>query len=357
MNLPENYVVICTTEKETNEVVNFIEPTNNRIWSFWKYVTISNNVWSIHGSEESVIQWFNKRHNISDYKTFTFKEWKEMKENKFPEKWAILATEENFKEISDFYVKHTDNDSTYKGDFWLNQYFHSHNSMGNKINQMTEIGFSFVENYVKEGFKLISFEQFKEHVLNQKSNKTMQKLIINANELLEIHLIACSSWKSKIANYLTRLDSNQMISFNQQEVDEMFEAATAEQKPTLIRIFGEKEIKTISGWFVKSNSKIEELKDILNDEENKNIWKTKEQAEACLAMSELSHLVYEVNEGWIPNYNDNHERKYVIHFMSNEIRTDWYHNTSHFLTFKTEEIRDKFLEENRELILKAKPLL
>lgn len=263
MNLLENYVVICTTEKETNEVINFIKPTNNRIWSFWKYVTISNNVWNIQGSEESVIQWFNKKHNISDYKTFTFKEWKEMKENKFPEKWAILATEENFKEISDFYVKHTNNDSTYKGDFWLNKYFHSHNSMGNKINQMTEIGFSFVEKYVKEGFELINFEQFKEHVLNQKSNKKMQKLIINANELLEIHNIACSSWKTKLTSYLQRLDSNQMISFNQKEVDEMFKAATADQKPTLIKIFGEKQnpiewdkIKTGSKVMLKETGKI-----------------------------------------------------------------------------------------------------
>lgn len=357
MNLPENYVVICDTEKETNEVVNFIEPTNNIIWSFWKYVTISNNVWSIHSSEKSVIQWFNKRHNISDYKIFTFKEWKEMKENKFPEKWAILATKENFKEISDFYVKHTNNDSTYKGDFWLNKYFHSHNSMGNKINQMTEIGFSFVEKYVREGFELISFEQFKEHVLNQKSNKTMQKLIITVNELLEIHNIACSSWKTKLTSYLQRLDSNQMISFNQQEVNEMFEAATADQKPTLIKIFGEKQIKKISGWFIKSNSKIEEIKDILNDEENKNIWKTKEQAEACLAMSELSHLVYEANEGWIPNYKNDEEKKYIIGFDKDIMNTFYLRTSSNFLTFKTEEIRDKFLEENRELILKAKPLL
>lgn len=272
------------------------------------------------------------------------------------EKWAILATEENFKEISDFYVKHTNNDSTYKGDFWLNKYFHSHNSMGNKINQMTEIGFSFVEKYVKEGFELISFEQFKEHVLNQKSNKTMQKLIINANELLEIHNIACSNWKTKLASYLQRLDSNQMISFNQQEVDEMFEAATAEQKPTLIRIFGEKEIKKISGWFVNSKSEIKTATNVANVSENKNTWKTKEQAEACLAMSELSHLIYEVNKDWIPDYT-NDDTKYVINIFEDKIDKDCFSNTQFFLSFKTAEIRDKFLEENCELILKAKPLL
>jgi hypothetical protein len=67
----------------------------------------------------------------------------------------------------------------------------------------------------------------------------MQKLTITANELLQIHKIACSTWQTKIAEYLLKIDSNQNITFKQKEVDEMFKASTSAQELTLIEIFGE----------------------------------------------------------------------------------------------------------------------
>lgn len=68
-----------------------------------------------------------------------------------------------------------------------------------------------------------------------------QKLTITANEVLELHSVACSDWKDIIISYLPRLSSDQTITFTQEEVHDMFVAATKEQYPTLIKIFGKKD--------------------------------------------------------------------------------------------------------------------
>jgi hypothetical protein len=88
-----------------------------------------------------------------------------------------------------------------------------------------------------EGIKPITFEQFKKYVFKQNN---MQKLTITINELLDIHYIACTEWKSAIVNYMSRMDSNQNVTFTQKEVDLMFLAATPEQLPILEKIFGKK---------------------------------------------------------------------------------------------------------------------
>ena len=63
------------------------------------------------------------------------------------------------------------------------------------------------------------------------------------------------------------------------------------------------------------------------------------------------------NDGWQPNWKNNNEDKYVILIQNEDIKCE--RNCSHrrVLAFKTEEIRDKFLEEQGELLEIAKPLL
>jgi len=85
---------------------------------------------------------------------------------------------------------------------------------------------------------------------------SQQKLKINVTELLEIHSIACSVWKTKIASqFLIRTDSTQHIKFTQQEIDEMFSVATEKQKPVLEKIFG-KQPKPIEWNKLKTGSKV-----------------------------------------------------------------------------------------------------
>ena len=228
----------------------------------------------------------------------------------FPEKWCILATEENIKEISDFFVKLTNGHSCYKGDIWINWYFNSH-CLANIFIYNYKI-FTYCSSQKREGFEEISIEQFREHVLkqpktmkpykkksevtyemitthpyfktlsekelfeiigngsmklydklegnwtkdkaeilfNKLNNKSMQKLIVPITDVLEIHKIACSSWKTKLVKYLERTDSNQNVSFTQIEINEMFDAATSDQKPVLERIFGKQWDKIKTGSIV-----------------------------------------------------------------------------------------------------------
>lgn len=85
---------------------------------------------------------------------------------------------------------------------------------------------------------------------------TKQKLTISITDVMKIHAIACASWKSKIAStYLPRVDKDQNIKFTQNEIDEMFKAASKDQKVTLEEVFG-KQSKPIDWGKIKTGSKI-----------------------------------------------------------------------------------------------------
>jgi hypothetical protein len=88
----------------------------------------------------------------------------------------------------------------------------------------------------------------------------------------------------------------------------------------------------------------------------KNIFATKEQAEASIAMAQLSQLIKVYNDGWVPDWNDD-EFKYCIYFIGNNIGKENLRNSRTFLSFKDEEIRNLFLENFKELIEQAKPLI
>lgn len=82
-------------------------------------------------------------------------------------------------------------------------------------------------------------------------------------------------------------------------------------------------------------------------------------AEAFKALAKLIWLRDYYNEGWQPNWEDknNDGDKYCIMLYKGELTAIEYSYTYEVLHFKTPEIRDKFLEEQRELLEIAKPLL
>jgi len=82
------------------------------------------------------------------------------------------------------------------------------------------------------------------------------KTIITAQELLEIHKIACCAWKATIKTYyFPRINLDQTVKFVQEEIDTMFKAATSEQKPVLEKIFG-KQVKPIDWDRIKTGSQV-----------------------------------------------------------------------------------------------------
>ena len=63
------------------------------------------------------------------------------------------------------------------------------------------------------------------------------------------------------------------------------------------------------------------------------------------------------NEGWQPNWQNDEETKYSITVSSNELFRTILYSGSCVMSFKSREIRGKFLEEQKELLEIAKPLL
>jgi hypothetical protein len=82
------------------------------------------------------------------------------------------------------------------------------------------------------------------------------KTVITAQELLEIHRIACHVWQTMIKDeYFPRIDFDQKVTFTMREINEMFEAATPSQKPVLESIFG-KQVKPIEWDKIKTGSQV-----------------------------------------------------------------------------------------------------
>ena len=119
------------------------------------------------------------------------------------------------------------------------------------------------------------------------------------------------------------------------------------------------DLEYIKGYFVNLTSGVgfwdkeedEELEDA-----DKNVFATKEQAEAAIALAQLSQLREVYRQGWEPDWHDD-QKKYGIGFYCGHIDVAEIVWTNTFLSFQSPEIRDEFLENFRDLIEKAKHLM
>lgn len=121
------------------------------------------------------------------------------------------------------------------------------------------------------------------------------------------------------------------------------------------------ELDIVQGFFVNGESEIKEINEtrdkILAVEGNRNVFPNREEAEACLALAQLCQLRDRYNGGWKPDWKNEKELKYVIEIFWGNIVKREYDCRYKVLAFKTEELRDEFLKNFRELIWIAKPLL
>jgi hypothetical protein len=121
---------------------------------------------------------------------------------------------------------------------------------------------------------------------------------------------------------------------------------------------GLEDLEIVEGYYVDS------ISDIWFRESNspgyfcwKNTFKTREQAEASIALAQLSQLRDVYRQGWQPMRESN-DLNYVITFNFNDIGlVGTYNTTHHFLSFQDEETAELFIENFRDLIEKAKPLM
>jgi hypothetical protein len=116
------------------------------------------------------------------------------------------------------------------------------------------------------------------------------------------------------------------------------------------------DLKILTGFFVSETCEIEREVDAKTYITNKNLFATKEQADASLALAQLSQLREVYRQGWKPEWS-NQQEKWSIIFEINEIciYRRWTYNM--FLTFQSKEIAQEFLDNFGVLILQARPLM
>ena len=122
-----------------------------------------------------------------------------------------------------------------------------------------------------------------------------------------------------------------------------YNGADAELKALAVQTFPELEKKKLPKTWEELNPRL-------------FLWATMEQAIASDALAKLSHLREAYRNGWTPDWTDCNT-KYCIVFYNGKIEESRAKNLSHFLSFQDEETADLFLENFRDLIEKAQPLM
>ena len=88
--------------------------------------------------------------------------------------------------------------------------------------------------------------------------------------------------------------------------------------------------------------------------EDKYIFKTKEQANASIALAMLSQQVYEFNRGWQPNWEKEHQVRYALVTCLEGFRVvNWSGQKHKLLTFQYKKTAEKFLSMHGETMKEA----
>jgi hypothetical protein len=117
------------------------------------------------------------------------------------------------------------------------------------------------------------------------------------------------------------------------------------------------DLENLKGFYVGINSDVVVTFDnLIKTKTNRFIFATKEQAEASIALAQLSQLREVYRDGWVPNWSDTNEKNCIV-CRDSIFELDSFCHTAHFLSFQSKEIASQFLENFRDLIKQAKPLM
>lgn len=106
----------------------------------------------------------------------------------------------------------------------------------------------------------------------------------------------------------------------------------------------------IKGFWI-NGFEINSFKGHLEDYYCEDVAASEKVAKSMLAMAKISQLMpYYGGEVTDKEWNDGNITKFVIERIKNEINTDYYNNSFHFLAFHTAEQRGNFLKYNKQLV-------
>ncbi len=116
------------------------------------------------------------------------------------------------------------------------------------------------------------------------------------------------------------------------------------------------DLSIIDGYYVDSRSIVVKACNTSTREYTKSTFPTKELAEASLALSQLLQLRDRYNDGWTPSW-DGSDKCFTIVFFGNVLRKAARSQISRVMAFKDKRLRDEFLNNFKDLLEIAKPLL
>ena len=90
---------------------------------------------------------------------------------------------------------------------------------------------------------------------------------------------------------------------------------------------------------------------------DQNILPSKQAAKQHLALMKLHQLRDCYRQGWIPNWNNSIQNKYVIYNLEGKFAISPYYCHSHFLAFQNEKRAEEFLTNFKDLIGQAGDLI
>ena len=89
---------------------------------------------------------------------------------------------------------------------------------------------------------------------------------------------------------------------------------------------------------------------------DKNLIRGESRAESFLALMQLINLRDEYRQGWVPDWKTD-DYKYSIEYFRDNLNISCIRLRNDFLAFQSEELRDKFLENFKDLIEQAKEFI
>lgn len=130
-----------------------------------------------------------------------------------------------------------------------------------------------------------------------------------------------------------------------------------EEKPKALPKTWE-ELITVEGHYLSSGSYVSNCKGAAK-EQNRNVFVTIEQTKAAVALAQLSQLREVYRQGWVPDWTDdtNAYQKWCIDYVEGKPEVDVWRTREFFLSFQSKEIAEEFLENFRDLIEQARPLM
>jgi hypothetical protein len=117
------------------------------------------------------------------------------------------------------------------------------------------------------------------------------------------------------------------------------------------------ELENLKGFYIGHTSDIVMTSDhVRKSKINRFIFATEEQAEASITLAQLSQLREVYRQGWEPDWSAENEKICIV-CRDSIFELDSFCHTSYFLSFQSKGIAQQFLENFRDLIEKAKPLI